>query len=257
MDILNSLLTVAFLIFGYMSSWFVISIIKKRNDIADIAWGMGFILISAYNIYSNYNPRILLISLLVLVWGLRLAIHIYHRNKNKKEDFRYLQWRHDWGKYFYLRSYLQVYLLQGFFMWLIAFPIMINSAGFNLLNLLGILIWVFGFYYESTADAQLARFIKDPKNKGKIMDQGLWATSRHPNYFGEVTLWWGIWLLSFSNPNSLISIIGPLTITILILKVSGIPLLEKKYEGNPLYEAYKKKTSIFIPKPLTPRGGVV
>lgn len=240
-----------------MSSWFVISIIKKRNDIADIAWGMGFILISAYNIYSNYNPRILLISLLVLVWGLRLAIHIYHRNKNKKEDFRYLQWRHDWGKYFYLRSYLQVYLLQGFFMWLIAFPIMINSAGFNLLNLLGILIWVFGFYYESTADAQLARFIKDPKNKGKIMDQGLWATSRHPNYFGEVTLWWGIWLLSFSNPNSLISIIGPLTITILILKVSGIPLLEKKYEGNPLYEAYKKKTSIFIPKPLTPRGGVV
>ena len=249
MDILNSLLTTAIFIVGYMTAWFIISLIKKRNDIADIAWGLGFILISAYNLYSNFNIRILLISVLVFIWGLRLAFHIYHRNKNKKEDFRYLQWRHDWGKYFYLRSYLQVYLLQGFFMWLIALPLAFHNTGFTIVNFLGILVWSFGFYYESTADAQLTTFIKNPKNKGKIMDQGLWATSRHPNYFGEVTMWWGIWLISFSNINSLISIIGPITITFLILKVSGIPLLEKKYQGNPLYEAYKKKTSIFIPHP--------
>lgn len=232
-----------------MTGWFIISLIKKRNDIADIAWGMGFILISAYNLYTNFDTRVLLISLLVLIWGLRLAIHIYHRNKNKKEDFRYLQWRQEWGKYFYLRSYLQVYLLQGFFMWLIALPLTLHNTGFTLINFLGILVWIFGFYYESTADAQLAAFLKDLKNKGKIMDQGLWAKSRHPNYFGEVTMWWGIWLLSLSNRDAFISLLGPLTITFLILKVSGVPLLEKKYQGNPLYEAYKKKTSIFIPRP--------
>ena len=156
-----------------MTIWFIISLIKRRNDVADIAWGMGFILISVYNLYTNFNTRILLISILVLIWGLRLAIHIYKRNKNKKEDFRYLQWRHSWGKYFYLRSYLQVYLLQGFFMWLIAFPININSSGFSIINIFGLVIWLFGFYYESTADAQLAKFLKDPKNKDKIMDQGL------------------------------------------------------------------------------------
>jgi len=252
MDLLNSLPPTALLIFVYMTFWYLLSLIKRRNDIADIAWGMGFILVSVYNLYTNSTPKIILMTLLITVWGLRLAIHIYQRNKNKKEDFRYLQWRQEWGKYFYIRSYLQVYLLQGFFMWLISFPLMIHTSGFSLLNALGLLVWLFGFYYESTADKQLATFLKNPKNKGKVMDQGLWATSRHPNYFGEVVLWWGIWLISLSGPNSFISIIGPLTISYLIIKVSGIPLLEKKYQGNPLYEKYKKKTSIFFPQKSRP-----
>lgn len=235
-----------------MTFWYFLSLIKRRNDIADIAWGMGFILVSVYNLYTKSDLKIILMTILVIIWGLRLAIHIYQRNKNKKEDFRYLQWRQEWGKYFYIRSYLQVYLLQGFFMWLISFPLMIHGAGFNFLNAIGLLVWIFGFYYESTADRQLATFLKNPKNKGKIMDQGLWATSRHPNYFGEVVLWWGIWLISLSGPSSFISIIGPLTISYLIIKVSGVPLLEKKYQDNPLYEKYKQRTSIFFPRKARP-----
>lgn len=246
----SSLLTTAIFIFFYMSVFFIISIVKKRNDIADIAWGIGFILISLYNLSTNFNPQIFLITLLVFIWGSRLAIHIFNRNKNKKEDFRYLQWRQEWGKYFYIRSYLQVFLLQGFFMWLISLPLIINQQNIFIINILGILVWIIGFYFESTADAQLAKFLKDTKNKGKIMDQGLWRYSRHPNYFGEVTMWWGIWLISFSGYFSLFSILSPLTITFLILKVSGIPLLEKKYLGNRDYEIYKKKTSIFFPRPL-------
>ena len=109
----------------------------------------------------------------------------------------------------------------------------------------GLIVWIFGFYFESTADKQLSNHIKNPANKGKLMTTGLWKYSRHPNYFGEVTQWWGIFLLS----SSLFTIISPLTITLLILFVSGIPLLEKKYEGRPDWEEYKKKTSIFIPLP--------
>lgn len=122
-------------------------------------------------------------------------------------------------------------------------------ASLSLLDALGIAVWVFGFYFEAVGDAQLARFIKDPAHKGKIMQSGLWTYTRYPNYFGEVAQWWGIWLLALSLPNGLFGIIGPLTITFLILKVSGIPLLEKKYSGNAEFQEYKKKTSMFFPLP--------
>jgi len=136
-------------------------------------------------------------------------------------------------------------MTQGLFMWLIAWPI-INSVGtLKWFNLLGILIWIFGFYFESRADSELRFFISNKANKGKIMQKGLWALSRHPNYFGEVTMWWGIWLLNMND--NYWTIVGPLTITFLILKVSGAPLLEKRYEGNQEFEEYKKRVSIFIP----------
>jgi steroid 5-alpha reductase family enzyme len=111
----------------------------------------------------------------------------------------------------------------------------------------GVLVWLVGFYFEAVGDWQLKKFIKNPENKGKIMQSGLWAYSRHPNYFGEVTMWWGIWLLNFSQ--NWWTVVGPMTITFLILKVSGVPLLEKKYEGNKEFEDYKKRTSIFLPLP--------
>jgi len=243
----------ALTLLGYMTLWFFISVIKKRNDVTDIAWGLGFILMAWLSFYlSGFSFKALLINSLVTVWGLRLAWHIYNRNKNKSEDSRYLEWRKTWNN-FYLRSYLQVFLLQGMFLFLISFPVMlINhsvSSGFGILEIIGLLIWGIGFYFETTGDKQLKEFIGNPTNKGKLMNRGLWQYSRHPNYFGEVTQWWGIWLIALSIPNGWLGIIGPVTITFLILFVSGVPLLEKKYAGRSDFEAYKKRTSMFIPLP--------
>jgi steroid 5-alpha reductase family enzyme len=119
----------------------------------------------------------------------------------------------------------------------------------NVLDLLGIIIWIVGFYFESTGDAQLKKFIADPANKGKLMDKGLWHYSRHPNYFGEVTMWWGIFVIALSVPYGIVSIIGPIVITILITKISGIPLVEKSFAGKPGFDEYKRTTSIFFPLP--------
>lgn len=236
-----------------MTFWFVISVIIKRNDIADIAWGLGFIMISwSAFLLGAKTERSLLVNILITVWGLRLSWHIFNRNRKKGEDERYLNWRKEW-KNFYFQSYIKVFMVQGLFLYLIALPtLLINSSniqGFSFLDFIGIAIWIVGFYFESVGDSQLKKFISNPKNKGKTMDQGLWKYSRHPNYFGEVTMWWGIFIIALSAPNSLYTIIGPLTITYLILFVSGIPLLEKKYAGRNDFEAYKKKTSIFFPLP--------
>ena len=114
-------------------------------------------------------------------------------------------------------------------------------------DIVGVLVWLVGFYFEAVGDAQLARFIKDPANKGKLMQSGLWAYTRHPNYFGEVTQWWGIWIIALSVSGGWLGIIGPITITFLILKVSGIPMLEKKMAENPEFTEYKKQTSMVIP----------
>ncbi len=236
-----------------MVLWFAVSIIKKRNDVADIAWGLGFVLLAWLSFcLSGYSFVALIVNCLVTVWGLRLAWHIYERNKNIPEDSRYMEWRKTW-KNFYLRSFFQVFLLQGVFLFLISQPVMfINrsvSARFGILEVIGLLIWGIGLFFETTGDKQLNEFKSNPDNKGKLMDKGLWSFSRHPNYFGEVTQWWGIFVMALSISGSFFTIIGPLTITILILFVSGIPLLEKKYTGRPDWEEYKKKTSIFIPLP--------
>jgi len=250
---MNYYLFLATTLFCYMTFWFILSVVKKRNDIADIAWGLGFILIAWLSFgLSDFSFKALLVNSLVTIWGLRLAWHIFNRNKHKPEDSRYQEWRKTWN-YFYLRSYLQVFLLQGIFLYLISLPIIyINhsvSNEFGVLEVVGLFVWGIGFYFESTGDKQLKEFISNPTNKGKIMNKGLWKYSRHPNYFGEVTQWWGIFIIALSIQNSYFTIIGPLTITILILFVSGIPLLEKKYSGRPDWEEYKKKTSVFIPLP--------
>lgn len=238
-----------------MTLGFCLALFKKRNDIVDIMWGCGFMLaaILATVLEAPATQRMVLLLLLVMVWGLRLSWHIHARNKGKKEDFRYKQWRDDWGKWFIPRSYGQVFLLQGFLMYVVISPVLINAAydggwKFGLLDYLGVAIWLIGFYFEAVGDYQLSQFLKT-KKKGQIMQTGLWKYTRHPNYFGEVTMWWGIFLIAFSGTGNWLTIIGPATITFLILKVSGIPMLEKKYVGNKAFEAYKKKTSAFFPLP--------
>ncbi|MDH7475855.1 MAG: DUF1295 domain-containing protein [Microgenomates group bacterium] len=249
-------LKIAILIFFYMSFWFLLAILRKRNDLADIAWGLGFVIVAFLSLMEkNFSSlRSIIVFVLVFLWGLRLSTHIFLRNKGKKEDFRYKNWREKWGKNWVLKTYFQVFLLQGVFLFIISLPISFLGVfegyqSLNLLDFIGIFIWTIGFLFEIIADYQLLIFKSDPKNKGKIMDKGLWQYSRHPNYFGEVTLWWGIFIICINVKNGFLSIIGPLTISFLILKVSGIPLLEAKYQGNKLFEEYKRKTSAFFPLP--------
>lgn len=250
---MNYYLILAFVLFIYMTFWFAVSVVKQRNDVADIAWGLGFVLLAWTSLLiSGFSYKALLADTLVTIWGVRLASHIYHRNKHKLEDARYAEWRKSWD-YFYLRSYVQVFILQGVLLYVIAVPILlINMSSFpvfGMVDVVGCLVWVMGFYFESVGDKQLKEFISDPANKGKLMDRGLWRYSRHPNYFGEITQWWGIFILASALPNSAWSIVGPITISILILFVSGVPLLEKKYAGRPDFEAYKRRTSVLFPLP--------
>ena len=240
------------IIFVYASVWFAIAVYKKRNDVADIAWGLGYILICGFLFYTNPASKVsILLYTLVTVWGLRLSIHIYIRNKNKTEDFRYNAWRHEWGKHFYIRSYLQVFLLQGLFLLIIISPVINvvveSDANWNTFTWIGLCFWIIGFYFQSVADWQLAVFKSNQKNKGLIIQTGLWKYSRHPNYFGEILMWWGIFIITIPFANSLYFIISPLTITLLLVFVSGVPMLEKKYKGNPTFEDYKKRTSVLIP----------
>lgn len=237
-----------------MLIWFLFATIKKRNDVADIAWGIGFILVSYFSFFKNGLgfDRGLLVTILVTVWAIRLSTHIYLRNRNKSEDYRYMAWRKKWGKWFYLRSFLQVFLLQGMLMLVVVSPVIITNIyrgnNLSLIDLIGFVVWVIGFFFEAIGDYQLSEFI-EIKKKGQILQSGLWQYSRHPNYFGEVAQWWGIGIIALSVPYGYLGLIGPLTITYLITQVSGIPLLEKKYKDNPDFEVYKKKTSIFFPLP--------
>ncbi len=240
------------ILFIYMTTWFVVSLYKKRNDVADIAWGLGFILLSWISFFMSeeMSGRGLLVTLLITVWGLRLSFHIRARNKGKTEDYRYLAWRNAWGKWFYLRSYGQVYLLQGALLYIIASATFYIHRGgqvpLGLFDYAGLIVWAVGFFFESVGDRELKNFLADPLNKGKLIRSGLWQYTRHPNYFGEVTQWWGIWIMTISLGFSWV-IISPLTITVLILFVSGIPLLEKKMEENPDFADYKRTTNKFFP----------
>ncbi|MEN9622208.1 MAG: hypothetical protein RLZZ67_642 [Candidatus Parcubacteria bacterium] len=253
-DFLNTWWSVILVIWVYMSLWFGISRLLKRNDVADVAWGLGFIVASLVPVFAHgfVSNRAVFVTALVVIWGGRLAYHIFRRNMNKPEDGRYVAWRNAWGKHFAIRSYGQIFMLQGLLLILIATPVLLVNTypgvGLTLFDMIGFLVWAFGFYFESQGDRQLRAFIKNPENKGKILNTGLWKYTRHPNYFGEVTQWWGIWIIALSVPYSLVGLVGPIAITVLILKVSGIPLLEKKMAENPLFDEYRKTTSVFFPR---------
>ncbi len=240
-------------IFFYMSLWFVIALLEKRNDVADIAWGIGFVLVSVITLvmWGLKFDRAFLVTFLVMLWGFRISLHIYKRNIGKKEDKRYATWREEWGRFFYIRSFLQVFMLQGLLLVMVVFPVLLintfRGGGATFFDYLGFFVWALGFFFEVVGDYQLKKFLTDPKNRGEIMNKGLWRYTRHPNYFGEVTLWVGIFIIGLSVPYGFLGIIGPLTIATLILKVSGIPLLEKGFVGRPDFEKYKKETNAFFP----------
>ncbi len=249
---------IAVIIFGYMTLGFVASLFLKRNDIADSMWGIGFLIIAIYTFVQGPQSIVsYIVTGCVLLWSLRLSLHIYSRNKNKTEDYRYKAWREAWGKWFYIRSYLQVFLLQGLLMGLISFPVIATNTyaqDFAWFHIVGVIVFLVGLFFEAVGDLQLKQFIGNQENKGRIMQTGLWQYTRHPNYFGEVTLWWGVWIMSLGTPVGLWMLVGPLTITVLILGVSGVPLLERKMRENPDFDEYRKRVSVFFPLPPRKRA---
>ena len=246
--LVSALTAAVFMLFMYIAAQ-----IKKDNSIVDIGWGIGFILITLSLIITsdNFDSGTQIFFSMILLWGLRLTLHIFLRAKGRGEDFRYAEWRKNWGNKAAWIAFYKVFMLQGFLMVLIAMPILIyfdkRGAENMSLKIAGVSVFVFGFLFEALGDLQLTNFKKNPSNRGRIITSGLWKITRHPNYFGEAALWWGIGIYSFAFTNSVFVFAGPLLLNVLLLKVSGIPLLEKKYEGTPDWENYKKITPAFIP----------
>jgi steroid 5-alpha reductase family enzyme len=244
---------IAAAVFLYMTAIFVIALLKKDNSVVDIAWGPGFILVALLSLFrgEEFGGRRLLITGLVIIWAARLAIHIYLRNRGRGEDYRYAQWRKSWGKWFVLRSFFQIFMLQGIFLLFISYPIVLVNVspkkGLAVLDLAGTLVWLVGFFFEGVGDYQLRKFKQDATNKGMIINTGLWRYTRHPNYFGEATQWWGIFLIALSVPGGWTTVISPVTVTFLLVKVSGVAMLEKKYAGNKEFAAYASRTNAFFP----------
>jgi steroid 5-alpha reductase family enzyme len=233
---------------------FVIAQLKKNNGYIDIAWGMGFVFSTLLSWLLGWPVHLsaLVISVLVLIWGGRLTVHLARRNLGRPEDYRYANMRDNWNpKTFYLRMFIQIYLLQLILNFIINFPTIYmnlhDPKGWTALTSAGLIIWLIGFVFETVGDDQLKRFKAKPENRGKLITDGLWRYTRHPNYFGEATQWWGIFIMAASVSGQIFLVISPLVITLFLLFVSGVPMLEKKYAGRPDWEAYKEKTSVFIP----------
>ena len=235
---------------------FAVAQIQKNNGLIDIAWGLGFVLSSwmSFLVGQPRGPVPMIISLCVTVWGLRLTWHLARRNLGKPEDFRYADMRRTWNpSTFHIRMFVQIYLLQLILSFVINLTAIVsnieNQGKWGMLAAAGLALWLAGFVFESVGDRQLRQFRSQPANKGKLITTGLWKYSRHPNYFGEATQWWGIYIMAVSAGSGYWLVASPLVITLFLLFVSGVPLLEKKYAGRPDWEEYKKKTSKFFPLP--------
>ncbi|MEG0077619.1 DUF1295 domain-containing protein [Anaerorhabdus sp.] len=235
----------------YFFLFFIVGTLIKNNSIVDMGWGLGFVILNLiFYFMFEHTLGTLLFTVLLTIWGVRLFLHIYKRNYGKPEDFRYAAWRKEWGEWVVLRSFFQVYLLQAVFMWVVAMPIQTMYPpmySVNWLTIAGLLLWCIGFFFEVVGDQQLSDFIKNTENKGKIIETGLWRYTRHPNYFGEAVIWWGLALISYSLSGNPLSFIGSGFITFSLCFISGVPLLEKRNASKPGYAEYKRKTSVFIP----------
>jgi steroid 5-alpha reductase family enzyme len=242
------------LIFGLMVALWLVSLALRNSSIVDIFWGTGFVL--ANGLYFVLAPqgaaaRKWLMLVLVTLWGLRLSMYILWRNWRKPEDFRYQKWRRESGSNWWWKSLLQVFMLQGLLLWIISAPLLAaqrggSPASLTALDYLGAALWLVGFFFESAGDLQLARFKADPRNKGKLMDRGVWRYTRHPNYFGDAAQWWGFYLIAAAT-GGWWTIFGPILMTILLLRISGVALLEQTLETRPGYKKYAQRTSAFIP----------
>ena len=242
-------------ILAYMTVIWLASLPLKNTSIVDIFWGPGFVL-TAWLYFAltpdGFAGRKWLLCLLATLWGLRLGLYLLYRNWAKPEDYRYAQWREEHGASWWWQSYVKVFLVQGLLMWLISMPLLAaqhspTPARFIALDGIGAALWAVGFFFEAVGDAQMARFKADPANKGRVLDRGVWRTTRHPNYFGDAAQWWGYLALALAA-GAWWSIYSPILMTLLLLRVSGVALLEKSLkEHKPEYRAYMERTSAFVP----------
>lgn len=250
-------LTALAVILLYMVLAWVLSVRLKDSSIVDIFWGLGFV-VSAW-VYHALTPdgapaRKALLLTIVTIWGLRLSLYILWRNWRKPEDARYAKWRQETGPSWWWRSLYRVFLLQGALLWIISAPLLgaqlsATPSRLTWLDLAGLVVWAVGFFFEAVGDWQLARFRADPANKGRVLDRGVWRYTRHPNYFGDATQWWGYYLIALAA-GAWWTIFAPALMTGLLLKVSGVALLEKNLTATkPQYADYIARTSAFVPLP--------
>lgn len=240
------------LIVLYLAGVVALIHIKKDTSIANFAWGIGVMLLALYTLVARglYLPRQVLITTLVTIWAVRMVIYLYMRYTGK--DPRFVTWPHQRNMRTLMMDIAYVFGPQLITLAIMAYPILLINFSRRPLSLqwtdyLGLLVWIIGFSIEALGDYQLYAFTKNPLNQGKVMRYGLWRYTRHPNYFGEVTLWWGIFLIAVAVPYGFTAIITSLTITGLLRFVTGVPWVEKVFERNPEYQEYKKRTNIFIP----------
>jgi steroid 5-alpha reductase family enzyme len=241
-------------IFALMTVLWLVSLRLKNASIVDIFWGAGFVLSNW--LYLALTPdgapaRKWLAAALVTIWGLRLSLYVLWRNAGKGEDFRYRKWRDENSGVWWWKSYLKVFLLQGLLMWLISAPLLAiqigRSEGLIWLDYVAVVVWAVGFFFEAAGDWQMARFRANPSNKGKVLDRGVWRYTRHPNYFGDSAQWWGYYLLAVAA-GGWWTLWAPLIMTGLLLRVSGVALLEKTLkETKPGYKEYIEATNAFVP----------
>lgn len=246
-------------VFAGMLSLWLVSLGTRDVSIVDIFWGLGFVVIVwlAYGLVTTPGPRSLLTAALVSIWGVRLGGYLAWRNLGQGEDYRYAAMRRHHGSRFAMVSLGTVFGLQAILMWVVSLPAQAAIAGgdvpLGLLDAIAALVWATGLFFESVGDLQLARFKSDPANRGKIMDRGLWAWTRHPNYFGDFCVWWGIGLLGVAA-GAWWSLLGPAVMTVLLMRVSGAALLESGLKKRkPGYADYIARTPAFFPFP--PRAG--
>lgn len=242
----------------FMGMCLSIAIRQKKLTVVDTAWGLGFVvmtLVAAIVSISGEGERPLrpIFFVLVGLWGGRLAWHLHTRNSKAPEDPRYADLAARSTGSFGQIALKRVFLPQGISMWLVATPVMVGLNNEQIHWWLagpGIAVWAVGMFFETVGDQQLATFKKDPANKGKLMDQGLWRYTRHPNYFGDACAWWGIWLVAASSWAGLATIIGPIAMTVFLTRVTGAALNEKGMKkSKPGYDEYVRKTSGFVPLP--------
>jgi steroid 5-alpha reductase family enzyme len=233
----------------------MISVRLRDASVADICWGLGFVLLAW--LYCFLSPaltaRSRLIAALMTLWGTRLSVHIFRRHHGKGEDPRYRAMRASHGPAFWWRSLFTVFWLQGAILWFVALPLLVavratQPAALTAVDALGVLLFAVGFGFEVVGDYQLERFRAEASNRGAVLDRGLWRYTRHPNYFGDATMWWGMYAMAASAPHGWLTVLSPSLMTLLLMRVSGVTLLEDGLKASkPGYRAYITRTPVFFP----------
>lgn len=239
----------------FAGTW-LLSIPRRDVSIVDIVWGLSFVAATAAATLAApvVRARHVVTAVLVTIWGLRLAAHLYRRNHGAGEDFRYAAMRRRVGSAFWWQSAGRVFLVQAVAAWVVVLPVLLaasDGAAHAAVwpSVVGTAVWIVGFAFETIGDRQLRRFRADPANRGRVLDQGLWRYTRHPNYFGDAVQWWGVFLTCIARPRGAFGLLGPLLMTFLLVRVSGVALLERSLQRRkPDYAAYVARTSAFVPR---------